>query len=120
MVKDFGLDDRQTRQVFFDLQELAAYHRTKVQISAFSYSPFGMQGVQTIAYEIAEALPNVEHVFTPAGGGGLTLAMVRGFEIWSKSNVSFKVPHVHCVQPRGNDTIASALQTGELKARSHS
>ena len=62
MVHDFGHDDLQSRRVFADLQTLAQHHQTQVQISAFSYSPFGMQGVQTIAYEIAEELPAVQHV----------------------------------------------------------
>ncbi|NND05308.1 MAG: pyridoxal-phosphate dependent enzyme [Saprospiraceae bacterium] len=118
MVKDFGLDDTQSRQVFIDLQKLAEYHKTQVQISAFSYSPFGMQGVQTIAYEIAEELPAVEHVLSPAGGGGLTLATAKGFEIWSEAKKSFNLPRIHCVQPAGNDTIAHPLRNGATEARS--
>ena len=42
-----------------------------------------MSGVQTISYELAEQAGEIgvalDHVFCPAGGGGLTLAVARGF-----------------------------------------
>jgi threonine synthase len=70
-----------------------------------------MAGVQTISYEIAEALPEARfNVFSPAGGGGLTLAVAKGVE---RLGVAARV---HCVQPSGNDTIASPLRTGAINA----
>ncbi|NND33276.1 MAG: pyridoxal-phosphate dependent enzyme [Saprospiraceae bacterium] len=118
MVKEFGIDEKVTTEVFTGLQNLAASYAMPVQISAFRYSPFGMQGVQTIAYEIAEELSQIQHVFVPAGGGGLTLAVARGFAVWNRGNNTFIHPKVHCVQPEGNNTIAGALRTGEHRARS--
>lgn len=112
MLKDFGIDERVTQNAFEGLKGMAIDFNTKVQISAYAYSPFGMQGVQSIAYEIAEELPDVQHVFVPAGGGGLTLAVARGFERWTDHNNDFQLPRVHCVQPEGNDTIASTLRHG--------
>jgi threonine synthase len=117
MVKDFGLDARVTQETFDGLRDLATSLDTTVQISAYAYSPFGMQGVQTLAYEIAEVLPEVQHVFVPAGGGGLTLAVAKGFEIWSSVERNFDRPKVHCVQPEGNDTIASSMRNGAMKAQ---
>jgi threonine synthase len=113
MVKDFGIRTEQTITVFRELQQVAGSYYTAVQISAFAYSPFGMQGVQTISFEIAEALPEVRHVYSPAGGGGLTLAVALGFE----RSESGARPKVHCVQPVGNDTIATPLRKGMTKAR---
>ena len=55
-------------------------------------------------------------VFVPAGGGGLTLAVARGFEDLLNTGKSQRGPRVHCVQPRGNDTIASALRSGAERA----
>lgn len=115
MVRDFGIDREKTDSIMASLNQLAAQHQTLVQISAYRYSPFGMQGVQTIAYELAETLGQPADVLVPAGGGGLTLAVARGFAVWEdKHHVS--PTRIHCVQPRGNDTIASALAQGSNQA----
>jgi threonine synthase len=113
MVKDFGISPKVSSDVFSGLQQIASKHGSVVQISAFRYSPFGMAGVQTISYEIAEDLPNGGgHIFSPAGGGGLTLAIAKGFNIWEKQLAGYPRPKVHCVQPEGNDTIATPLRRG--------
>lgn len=117
MIKDFGLSADITSEVFSMLNGTAERYGSQVQISAFRYSPIGMSGVQTIAYEIAEEFPhNAIQVFVPAGGGGLTLAIAKGFELWSKQNRGFLGAKVHCVQPKGNNTIAGPLQEGRSKA----
>lgn len=118
MIKGFGLNSRITQEVFETLEEMAEANHTSVQISAFRYSPLGMEGVQTIAYEIAEALPDVQHVFVPAGGGGLTLAVARGFSQWNTRHNDGLQPAIHCVQPTGNNTIAGNLRGGMPSARS--
>jgi threonine synthase len=70
-----------------------------------------MAGVQTMGLEIAEALAGQRFsVFSPAGGGGLTLAVARGVKTWGGAGC------VHCVQPVGNDTIATALRAGRHHA----
>jgi threonine synthase len=117
MVKGFGKDVGVTKTVMTNLNEAAKTHNNPVQISAYHYSPIGMAGVQTIAYEIAESLLNeTDHVFSPAGGGGLTLAVAKGFNVWKKFSPDFRIPKVHCVQPRGNDTISGPLRNGSANA----
>lgn len=116
MVKDFGLSPQVSTEVFSGLQNTARQHGSEVQISAFRYTPFGMAGVQTLAYEIAEQLPAATHIFSPAGGGGLTLAAVKGFGIWAENHPRYRPPKVHCVQPSGNDTISTPLRNGLDKA----
>jgi threonine synthase len=118
MVKGFGKDLRITEQVVSGLNAAADYYGTPVQISAYAYSPLGMTGVQTIAYEIADQLPfaNVQ-VFSPAGGGGLTLALAKGFKTWQEQAPRFTMPRVHCVQPLGNDSISTALRRGSPTAQ---
>lgn len=111
MVRGFGKNVDVTKDVMFQLTSLAETLKTDIQISAYKLSPIGMEGVQTIAYEIAESLPNQKcHVFSPAGGGGLTLAILKGFNLWRDHNPAYRVPKVHCVQPEGNDTIAGPLR----------
>ena len=77
-----------------------------------------MAGVSTLSFEIAEALvPGPAHVFSPAGGGGLTLAVARGFEILAAQKAWAGRARIHCVQPAGNDTIATPLREGLDRAR---
>ena len=111
-VKGFGSDAATTGQVIEKLETLGKQPRHALQISAFRYSPLGMEGVETLAHELAEECGGqLHHVFCPAGGGGLTLAVASGF---AKSGCH---PAVHCVQPEGNDTIVSALRSGETAGR---
>jgi len=112
-VKGFGLDAEATRQTFEALRRRAERPGAALQISAYHYSPDGMIGVQSIAYELATQsdLP-IAHVFCPAGGGGLALAVARGFQAGSANS-----PRIECVQPVGNNTIAGPLRDGEDQAR---
>ncbi len=107
-VRGFGMDAAITNRVFDRLHQLAKGPECELQISAYCLSPLGMQGVESIAFEIQAQIDvldrSVDHVFCPAGGGGLTLATARGFLKTSAR------PAVHCVQPEGNDTIASPLR----------
>lgn len=113
MIKDFGIDPHVTNEIMAGLNVIAESFGSPVQISAYQYSPLAMAGVQTIAYEIADEIPFFSgHVFSPAGGGGLTLALTKGFYKWKEIHPDFKVPKVHCVQPVGNNTISGPLRNG--------
>lgn len=110
-LQGFGRSPDVNATVLTGLRELAAGLNAGFEVSAFSLSPRGMAGVQTIGYEIAEGMGDGAcHIFSPAGGGGLTLAVARGVETWGAH------ARVHCVQPAGNDTIASALRAGRRAA----
>jgi threonine synthase len=109
-VRGFGTDSRITRETFDRVMARGRESGISVQISAFVYSPDGMAGVQTIGYELVEQMPaGIDHVFVPAGSGGLTLAVSRGLAGTSA--------RVHCVQPEGNATIAAPLREGADRAR---
>jgi threonine synthase len=109
-VRGFGTDSEITRLTFERLRELGSGPGCALQISAYAHSAAGMQGVESIGFELAAQLPGMRHVFCPAGGGGLTLAVARGLR---KSGHGAAV---HCVQPEGNDTIASPLRAGVDRA----
>ncbi len=109
-VRGFGLDPQITAATFALLQDAATLPAAALQISAFRYCPIGMSGVRSLGLEIAEQLPDVAHVFSPAGGGGLTLATAQGLQNCANAAV-------HCVQPAGNDTIATPLRKGASAAR---
>ncbi len=111
MVRDFGKDAEVTQDTMTLLEQIALSYDSVVQVSAFRYSPSAMQGVQTIAYEIAEQLGQEKvQVFVPAGGGGLTLAICKGIDRWAQEYQGYVKPTIHCVQPEGNDTIATAIR----------
>ncbi|REJ74136.1 MAG: pyridoxal-phosphate dependent enzyme [Planctomycetota bacterium] len=117
-IKGFGLDPVVSEAAFGELQRMGSRDDSAVQISAYHFSPAGMTGVQTIAHELAEqAEAPVDHVFAPAGGGGLCVALARGFMQKADQGRLDNVPAVEIVQPEGNDTIASPLRRGDEEAQ---
>jgi threonine synthase len=111
-IKDFGASPEVSAGVMHGLRGLAEELKAGYEISAFVLSPRGMAGVQTIGYEVADALPGEKFsIFSPAGAGGLTLAVARGVQGAGDRG------RVHCVQPAGNDTIASPLRSGAVAAK---
>jgi threonine synthase len=112
-IRGFGTDAAITSDVVETITHLGEQPGATRQISAFCCSPDGMAGVKTISYELAEQLPKaIDHVFCPAGGGGLTLAVARGF-----AEPGAPSPRIHCVQPEGNATIAGPLRDGADRAQ---
>ena len=117
-VERFGLDPQVDATVVETLQRLGQRDDTALQISAFIHSPLGMSGVRTMSFELAEQCDrSIDHVFTPAGGGGLTLAVAGGFLHLAAEGRIDRSPRVECVQPEGNDTMASPLRDGEERGR---
>lgn len=114
MVNQFGINSLVTKEVFSLLEQVAKEKNISLPISAYCYCPEGMQGVQTISYEILDELEgNVQHIFSPSGGGGLTLAIAKGILDYEKYTSTCKV---HCVQPFGNNTIAGPLRDGKERS----
>ena len=111
-IKNFGKDPQVTENTFELIRKQGDSESASLQISSYKFSPIGMTGVQSIAFELEEQLQTINHIFCPAGGGGLTLSVARGFEILLKLNKIEHFPRIHCVQPIGNDTMASAIRKG--------
>lgn len=117
-VRRFGTDAAATVDVFDRLEKLGQQPDAAMQVSAFVYSPVGMSGVQTIAFELAEQSEHpIDHVFCPAGGGGLCVAMARGFRQFVDQGKLERSPAVECVQPQGNNTISGPLRDGLEQAQ---
>ena len=111
-IRGFGFDPVATTEIMDGLEPLAAEMGAAQEISAFKYCPLAMEAVQTISYELAEQLSaGLDHVFSPTAGGGLSLAVARGFERVGCSAA------VNCVQPQGNNTIAGPLREGKEQAQ---
>lgn len=118
-VRGFGRDPVVSAAVMNRLQQLCQEEpRAALQISCYALAPIGMAGCETIAHELAEQLEGrVDHVFTQAGGGGMTLAVARGFQVLKGLGRIASLPATHCVQPVGNDTIATPLRAGANQGR---
>ncbi|MCC6491773.1 MAG: pyridoxal-phosphate dependent enzyme [Pirellulales bacterium] len=119
-VRGFGVDARITQATCARLETLALDAGAALQITAFRYCPIGMQGVQTISYELHEQTRTspspIRHVFVPAGGGGLALAVARGFQQLTAQSPG-EGPAIHIVQPLGNDTMVTPLRSGARLAQ---
>jgi len=85
--------------------ELAAEYRLKLSVTAYRYNPEGMSGTESIGSELLNQ-GDFTHVYVPAGGGGLLVAVARGLGGASTARLI-------CAQPAGCDPIVRFLN-GEI------
>lgn len=112
-VRGFGIDPAVSAAVMETVRRLGGQPGSATQISAYAFSPLGMSGVKTLSYELAEQLGGrIGHVFCPAGGGGMVVAVARGFDDLVRAGELSRSPRVEVVQPAGNDTISTPLRNG--------
>lgn len=117
-VKDFGITNELSAPIFDRLQKLATQSGTRLSISAYKYSPEGMDGVKSIAYELKEQFGGVpDNIFVPVGGGGLLSGIWRGFLDLKRAGLLERTPRIHAVQPALNDTVVTALNEGRETAK---
>lgn len=117
-VRGFGVDSQTSTQVVECLRKLSGRPQAQLQISAFAISPVGMSGVVGLSHELVEQLPQpIDHVFCMAGGGGLVVALAKGFEQLCTAGKIARCPRVECVQPAGNNTIAGPLRDGKAECQ---
>jgi threonine synthase len=116
-IRGFGIDAQITRDVFDDVKRLGSQPGSATQVSSYIVSAPGMSGVKSLSYELAEQHQRIDHVFCPAGGGGMALAVARGFDDLVRLGRLRHSPRVEVVQPLGNDTIATPLRDGAKQAR---
>ncbi|NDV00270.1 pyridoxal-phosphate dependent enzyme [Pseudoroseicyclus tamaricis] len=114
-VRGFSIDAAESARISDSLTAESAARDLPIFITAYAVSPGPMEGIKTISYEIAEDLPGVSDVFAPAGGGGLYVAIARGFADLGPE--AGPAPRMHIVQPAGNDTMVTPLLSGADEAR---
>lgn len=115
-IRGLGLSPAASARLSEALREKTASTSAQFFLSAFTYSPFGMEGVKTIAYELIDGFDFIEHVFVPVGGGGLLTAVFRGFQEIFRAGKTRSMPRIHAVQPEGCATVTGPLCRGELAA----
>lgn len=112
-VQGLGRDPAIERGTFAAVRQLCERKGWLMQITAHRFSPIGMEGAKTIAYEIADGLGHAPSaVYVPTGGGGLLSAIARGFADWAQCGQISQPPRMVCVQSLGCDPIAQAWQGG--------
>src|SRR5690606_39114307 len=116
-VRRFTIDPEESARISATLAAAARARGLELFITAYATSPGPMEGIKTIAYEIAEDLPQATDVFVPVGGGGLYVALSRGFADLPAEGALPRPPRMHVVQPAGNDTVATPLREGAAGAR---
>lgn len=83
------------------IRELASEFRLKLSVTAYRYNPEGMSGSEAIGSELINQ-GEFTHVYVPAGGGGLLVAVARGLGGASTARLI-------CTQPEGCDPIVRFL-----------
>ncbi|SEE69425.1 pyridoxal-phosphate dependent enzyme [Jiangella alba] len=102
-VAGVGHDAASTRAVADTIAEQAEQRGFAPMLTAFHYAPEAMQGVSTIAFELAEQAPELTALYLPVGGGGLLTGVHRGYRDLGR------VPRLVGVQPSGSAALRRAL-----------
>lgn len=116
-VAGFTIDPEESRAISELLEREAAARGLTLFITAYAVCPGPMEGIKTIAYELHDAAPRTADVFVPVGGGGLHVAIARGYDDMVAAGRAADAPRIHAVQPAGNDTVATPLRSGAHAAR---
>jgi threonine synthase len=83
------------------IRELASQYHLKLSVTAYRYNPEGMSGAESIGAELLKQ-GDFTHVYIPAGGGGLLVAVARGMAGLMKARMI-------CAQPAGCDPIVQFI-----------
>lgn len=113
-VARLGYDPVTEVTTWANIRELCARNNWMMLVTAYAFSPHAMEGVKTMAYEIAEQMDDLpDVVYVPVGGGGLYAALWRGFTEWQAAGHSNRIPRLVAVQPAGCAAIHQAWQRGD-------
>ncbi|SDD24410.1 threonine synthase [Paenibacillus sp. UNCCL117] len=113
-VRGFGFDPAIGERVFHHVLRTAEAHNRQLMVTAYAYAPEAMEAVKTIAYEIAEAMPEggPDAVFVPVGGGGLLSGIACGFAELREEGSFGGMPRMAACQSAGCANVAKAWRLG--------
>ena len=101
-VAGVGHDAASTRQVADLIAAAAASGGYYPMLTGFEFAPEAMIGVESIAWELTEDLPELTAVYAPVGGGGLLTGLARGF-------ARDRLPRIIGVHPSGATALPLAI-----------
>lgn len=102
-VEGVGHDAASTTVVADAIADAARTSGYYPMLTGYHYAPEAMCGVETIAFELAEELPDLTAVYAPVGGGGLLTGLGRGF---AATDRPVRIVGVH---PEGAGALPAAL-----------
>lgn len=115
-VKRFGTAPEVGDLVFAHVMQAVEERGWESTITAFRYNPYAMEGVKTIAFELAEQLGEPPAaVYVPAGGAGLYVGIWKGFDELHRFGVLRSKPQLVAVQSEGCANIAAAFAAGKAE-----
>lgn len=87
---------------------------TGLYYASHNLSPFFLEGMKTLAYEVCEDLDWLvpDHVIFPVGGGTLMVGAWKGFKELQELGWISDLPKFHCVQSESCMPIVEALRKG--------
>lgn len=78
----------------------AAYPVTNYMLPAVGSSPYGVEGLKTIAYELAQDLPDgIDAVVVPTSRGDILAGLLYGFEDLVAAGHLGRIPALYAVEP---------------------
>ncbi len=73
---------------------------------------FRREGTKSLGFELADQLPEIDHVFSPVGNGTLISSTWKAFQEWKTLGFSRTLPKLVGVQAKGCSPITQALSKG--------
>lgn len=115
-VRGLGYEPAVEDATWANCLELCRARGWMMMVTACSFSPLGMEGAKTIAFEICESLggeaPDV--VYVPVGGGGLLTMILKGFQEWRDAGYINSLPRMVSVQALGCDAVTQSWNAGSM------
>ncbi len=95
------------------------WKESEVYYASHNLSPFFLEGMKTIAYEIAESLDwkVPDHIVFPVGGGVLMVGVWKGFIDLMQLGWILNVPRFHCIQSEACMPIVEAFRRGDQQVK---
>jgi threonine synthase len=90
-------------------KRLLAELKPGVAYASHMWNPYFIEGLKTIAYEVAERFGAPDAAVLPVGSGGLLLGVHRGFAEVARLGFAERVPRIVAVQAAGYTPVYDAL-----------
>jgi threonine synthase len=96
-----------------------AWKSSALYYASHNLSPFFLEGMKTLAYEIAEDLnwQLPDHIVFPVGGGPLMAGTWKGFQDMLTLGWTDRMPRLHCVQSEACMPIVEAFRKGSAQVK---
>jgi len=90
------------------------WRSNKIYYASHNLSPFFLEGMKSLACEVAEQMnwEVPDHVVFPAGSGTLLIGAWKGFESMRRLDWTAMTPSIHAVQSEACMPIVSAFRSG--------